>query len=199
MRVTALIENTALSHEFVCEHGLSLLLETADGVILFDAGKSNSFLLNAKRLNIDLRKVDLAILSHGHYDHSGGMEEFLKLNAHAPLYLRETALDTHLSLKPGGISSISVDISPKLLTTERIHFTSGKEQIGENLLLFTSSIGKGSSADANQTLYILRGPEHGRTGRTADGYGHRRIPSFQSFAGNDSAGLVFTQNRFRPA
>ncbi len=156
MRVTALIENTALSPEFVCEHGLSLLLETADGVILFDAGKSDSFLLNAKRLGIDLQKVDLAILSHGHNDHSGGMEAFLKLNTHAPLYLRETALDTHLSLKAGGVASISVDISPELLKTERIHFTSGKERIGENLLLFTSSIGKGSTADSNQTLYILR-------------------------------------------
>ena len=77
MRVTMLLDNIAADPRLVAEHGLSLYLETGDHKILFDAGQSSAFAENAEKLGVDLREVDFAVLSHGHYDHGGGLERFL--------------------------------------------------------------------------------------------------------------------------
>jgi len=70
--LSVLIENNA-ADGFVCEHGLSFLLESDDAVILFDTGESGAFLDNAARMGCDLGKVTHVVLSHGHFDHSGGL------------------------------------------------------------------------------------------------------------------------------
>lgn len=88
MRITALMENTSAAPCCQVEHGLSLYVETQRHRILFDAGQSGLFAQNAERLGIDLRAVDVAVLSHGHFDHAGGMTEFLRINNTAKLYVR---------------------------------------------------------------------------------------------------------------
>ena len=77
LTLSVLIENTAASDEFVCEHGLSFLLESEDAVILFDTGKSGDFLINAEHMGVDLSKVTEIVLSHGHHDHGGGLARAL--------------------------------------------------------------------------------------------------------------------------
>ena len=66
MKITVLMENTAISPEFAAEHGLSLFVETEGSRFLFDAGQSGAFAENAQKLGIDLRSADFAVLSHGH-------------------------------------------------------------------------------------------------------------------------------------
>ena len=78
IRITTLSENTAGSGDFLGEWGLSILLETEDASILFDSGKSISSVYNADSLNVDLKKVDKIVLSHGHYDHTGGLRNILR-------------------------------------------------------------------------------------------------------------------------
>ena len=73
MRITALVENTSARPELIAEHALSLYIESNGYKILFDMGASDAFVQNAKVLGIDLNTVDFAVLSHGHYDHGGGM------------------------------------------------------------------------------------------------------------------------------
>ena len=77
IKVTVLIENTG-DEDFKCEHGLSLYIETDDKKILLDAGQTDLFLENAKELMIDLKSTDFCVLSHGHYDHSGGFKTLLE-------------------------------------------------------------------------------------------------------------------------
>lgn len=85
MIISVLMENTALNEGFHAEHGLSLWLETGKHRILFDFGQTNAFLANAQRMHIDVTEADYAILSHGHYDHSGGGEAFLALQSRVPI------------------------------------------------------------------------------------------------------------------
>ena len=86
MKITALLENTASDCCMMTEHGLSLYIEAQGKKILFDMGQTDLFYKNALTLGIDLAEVDIAILSHGHYDHGGGLEKFLEINKKAPVY-----------------------------------------------------------------------------------------------------------------
>jgi len=76
MRLSVLTENTA-SQKFIAEHGLSYFIEHDNIRILFDTGYSDVFLQNAEKLNIDIDDVKTVVLSHGHWDHSGGLR-FIK-------------------------------------------------------------------------------------------------------------------------
>jgi len=71
------------------EHGLSLYIEKDDSKILFDVGRSNKTLINAEKLGIDISNIDYLILSHGHYDHTGGLYDFLKINKKAKIIYKK--------------------------------------------------------------------------------------------------------------
>lgn len=90
MKITVLCEDTSRC-DLECEHGLSLYIESECGNILFDAGQSALFYENAEKCGIDLSRVDFAVISHGHYDHGGGLEKFLQINKKAPVYISENA------------------------------------------------------------------------------------------------------------
>ena len=116
MKICTLMENTPSGALFDAEHGLSLYIETKGRRILFDAGQSGAFADNAAKLGLDLAQVDAAILSHGHYDHSGGLTRFLECNAHAPIYLTEEAMDPHYH------DDRYIGVSPDLFSSPRLRF-----------------------------------------------------------------------------
>jgi len=87
MRITILTENLAYRNGLVAEHGLSFLVEDEGFSVLFDTGQSDVFLRNAKTLGIDLGTVNALVLSHGHYDHSGGLAHFCAANSGAKIYV----------------------------------------------------------------------------------------------------------------
>ena len=84
VRITVLVENTAESPGLLAEHGLSLWIETGSQCILFDTGQGGALVNNADRLGISLSRVDTIILSHGHYDHTGGLADALGEPRHTP-------------------------------------------------------------------------------------------------------------------
>lgn len=95
LKVVGLVENTTESPKLKCRHGLSLYIETEKHRILFDMGPNDLFLKNAKELGVDIASIDIAVISHGHVDHCGGLKSFLKANKTARIYLRPQALDGH--------------------------------------------------------------------------------------------------------
>ena len=122
MRIVTLVENSSCREELGCEHGLSLYIETGEHRILFDMGQSGLFLQNAAQMGIDLAKVDLAVLSHGHYDHGGGLAAFLEVNHRAPVYVQRTAFDRHLNGKGGDIGlNPKWKDHPRMILTEDNH------------------------------------------------------------------------------
>ena len=95
MKVVSLLENTTHIPGMEIEHGLSLYIESNGEKILFDMGQTDLFAKNAQKLGIDLTKVDYAVLSHGHYDHGGGLETFFKINHMANVYVTKYAFEPH--------------------------------------------------------------------------------------------------------
>ena len=81
MRIDVLIENTLPEGnplDLSREHGLSLFLREGERTLLFDTGASPKFLANARKLGIRPETASAVVLSHGHYDHGGGLETFLE-------------------------------------------------------------------------------------------------------------------------
>lgn len=132
MKITALVENTSSSPAYAVEHGLSLYIETASHKILFDMGQSDLFAENARKLGIDLSQADIAILSHGHYDHGGGLGKFLELNQKAPVYISPFAFEPHYN---GTEKYIGLD--PGLRDHPRLIFTAEHTVIDQELQLYS--------------------------------------------------------------
>jgi 7,8-dihydropterin-6-yl-methyl-4-(beta-D-ribofuranosyl)aminobenzene 5'-phosphate synthase len=78
IKITTLSENTASFAGLLAEHGLSILVETDGATVLLDTGLSLSVANNVDALNIDLKKVDKIVISHGHHDHTGGLRDVLR-------------------------------------------------------------------------------------------------------------------------
>ena len=78
LKITTLSENTAGLGGFLGEWGLSILVEAGDLRLLLDAGQGISAAANASLLGIDLSRIDRIVLSHGHYDHTGGLPHILR-------------------------------------------------------------------------------------------------------------------------
>ncbi len=96
MRIDVLIENSTQS-DLLAEHGLSFLIHYRGKTYLLDAGKSGSFMDNARSLNVDLDTVDKCVLSHGHYDHSDGFVRFLNIYPKKQIYACENIFDDYYS------------------------------------------------------------------------------------------------------
>jgi len=92
LRITVLVENTAKERGLLAEHGLAFWIETNGQSVLFDTGQGNALVVNAFRLGIALRELDAVVLSHGHYDHTGGLANALQGNRALAIYAHPDAL-----------------------------------------------------------------------------------------------------------
>lgn len=170
MKITVLAENTSAREGVRSGHGLSLFIETAAHKILFDFGPDGEMLRgNAAALGVDLSEADIAILSHGHNDHSGGLAAFLEDNETATLYVHRRAVLPHYANAGGGYSDISADKALFETCADRIVWTEGVYHIDETLTLF-SDVALGMPLFAtNRTLFELSGGEY-----VADGFEHEQ-------------------------
>lgn len=102
MKIKVLIENKTYRPGIIAEHGLSLLIESKGKLILFDAGQTEALIPNSKQMKSDLSKVDFAVVSHGHFDHTGGFPAFCQLNHTAPVYIQKNAFSDFYDIKEDG-------------------------------------------------------------------------------------------------
>ena len=96
MTITVLCNDKALEG-FRKEHGISFLIETGNRNYLFDTGTTDVATENARKLGKDLEVINSIIISHGHYDHLGGLANFLKLTGKRRVYIGTGALNRKLS------------------------------------------------------------------------------------------------------
>ncbi|MEX9793541.1 MBL fold metallo-hydrolase [Morganella morganii] len=85
LRITALLENTNSDPKLESHAGLSLLLEDGETSLLFDTGADDTYIRNAQALGISLSEIDAVVLSHGHYDHFGGLTRTERHKLPSPL------------------------------------------------------------------------------------------------------------------
>ena len=102
MRIINLVENTEGTSGCGVEHGLCFYIETEKHKLLMDTGQTGLLLENAEKLGIDLTQVDTVVLSHGHYDHGGGILPFAKINPTAKIYVPEAAFGEYYSMNKDG-------------------------------------------------------------------------------------------------
>ncbi len=131
MKIVTLIENLVYKQGLVAEHGLSFYIETAHKRILFDTGQGTNFIANAKVLGIDLQEVDAVVISHGHYDHAGGLYAFLELNKTAKVHIKKEAFSYKVH---GDRRFIGTPFKP-LLLDNRTEYISQITQIDEGIYI----------------------------------------------------------------
>lgn len=136
MYIAVLMEDTCGNSQCRYEHGLSLYVETKHHRILVDSGASDVTWDNAQKLGIDLTGVDIAVLSHGHYDHSGGLMTFHRMNRNAVIYMQRAALLDYYH----GERYIGID--KEIGTLENVQMLSGDKKIDGELSLFTGITGR---------------------------------------------------------
>ncbi len=100
VKITTLINNV-MPHPLHAEHGLAFWIEYGGQNILFDTGQTDALVENAAMLDIDLSRTDAVILSHGHYDHTGGLKTVLDRAPNAAVYLHPNAPRVRYSCPAG--------------------------------------------------------------------------------------------------
>lgn len=169
MKIITLLENTSRRPDLAAARGLSLYVETAERKLLFDMGPDASFLENARALGVDLSAVDLAVLSHGHSDHGGGLAAFCKVNQTAKIYLRREALGAYYAVLPGQEPGY-IGLPPEAeRLAERFVYTGDRETLGEGLTLF-------SAVEDDRALRAVapKLQEKTREGFRPDGFAHEQ-------------------------
>ena len=96
--ITILVDNRG-ALGLVTEHGLSLHIRTAGQTVLFDTGQSDACTNNNRSLGLDLSQLDAIVLSHGHYDHTGGLCSVLGLARRAELFCHPAAVSPRYAVR----------------------------------------------------------------------------------------------------
>lgn len=156
INITVVVENTVNRKDLKSEHGLSFWIETKDGNLLWDTGQTLLVLSNAQKLGISIQSTTHIALSHGHYDHTGGLIQVLLMAPHAhvhghPVIFIPRFIKTGYSSKPICSSAIRdiieelceslilstepVEILPGIYTTGQIPRKTNFEDVGGDFFL----------------------------------------------------------------
>lgn len=154
LRMMSLVENTTISSEYGCKHGLCIYIETPNHKILFDLGPNKLFAENALKMNVDISDIDTVIISHGHKDHGGALKYFLEQNKKAKIYIRKEAFEPHY-IKVLNIP-FNVGLDKTLLNHKQIIYTEGKTVIDEELTVFSNVDRSDNPSKSNNVLFSKR-------------------------------------------
>lgn len=137
VRITTLVENTAPGGLLRAEHGLSFWIEVGGRHILFDTGAGGVLLANAAELDVDLATTDAIVLSHGHYDHTGGLPAALRAAPQADVYVHPAAFEPKYARDDDGTSRrigspFRDEAQARAMAGSLIH-TTGPTELGDGL------------------------------------------------------------------
>lgn len=102
LRISILRDNECHTPGLKAGHGLAMLVETPETTFLLDTGDSPETWDNAEVMDVDLSKAQCVVLSHGHYDHTGGLEDLLKMVGGLPIIAHPGVFAPRYALEPDG-------------------------------------------------------------------------------------------------
>ena len=137
MKIINLVENEQGSSGCEAAHGLSFYVETENHKLLFDSSPSEVVIRNAQKLDVDLPTVDTVILSHGHYDHSGGILSFVELNPQAKIYMQQNAGGEYYAFDGEEKGFRYIGIDKKILSLPQVQLLKGDTKLDDELQVFT--------------------------------------------------------------
>jgi len=139
MKIHILTDNMVKKRGFLAEHGLSIFIEYENTKVLFDTGQSQVYCHNAARMGLDLKSIDAIVLSHGHYDHCGGLPYFPSSNFPS-VYVHPDAFKKRYTINPDGRSYREIGIPWVLDDYEfiksKVVFNRKRAEIATGITLF---------------------------------------------------------------
>lgn len=132
-----IVADNEASEGFIAEHGFSLWVQTTSKTIFFDTGQGAALLKNAQQLNLNLPDTDAIVLSHGHYDHTGGLVDLLNQATQAEVYCHAAAFLPRYSIEDSIAKPIKIT-APAMaainsLTESRLHWVTKHTMLTENI------------------------------------------------------------------
>ena len=153
MHLIVLLDNHSDKEIFETEHGLSFYIETGYSKILFDTGQSEAFIHNALKIGVDISDIDYLVLSHGHFDHTGGIENFLQYNQNAKILIRPEAL------LPKYHGNRYIGIPPQLKIPEKRMIQIGNNYSIDPVTEVTGNIQVGHPEDTHYEDFFIKAQE----------------------------------------
>jgi len=154
MKVTFLVDNYVDRASLIAEHGFSALVEIFGKKILFDAGQTDAVLKNIANLSIDFQSIDYIVLSHGHYDHTGGLK-YLSLNDKVKIYSHIEIGADHFRVSPNnGYDYIGIDKDFYNRHMENFIFNDKMLEIEKGVLL-SGQIERFEEFDSDKNLFLI--------------------------------------------
>lgn len=150
MKLVTLVENTCGAPCCIAEHGLSIFIETEMHKLLLDTGQTDAVVKNAAALGIDLSQIDTVILSHGHYDHSGGILPLTKINHSAQIIMQSSSAEPHYN----GERYIGIDMD--ILGLPNVRLIDGDIKLDDELFIFSGIKGRRCYPQGNRRLLCVR-------------------------------------------
>ncbi len=158
MKIVNLIEDTVGDSGCRAEHGLSFYIETEGHRLLLDTGATDAFIENAAQKGIDLSAVDTVVLSHGHYDHTGGLLAFVEINPSAAIYIHKNAVGAFYNCRHTPQKYIGMD--PRIADLPQVIWVDGDLKIDDELSIFTNARGRRLWPRGNEVLKKRVGDEY---------------------------------------
>ncbi len=158
LKVHILTDNIARKRGLLAEHGLSLWIEKDNKKILFDTGQSSVFCHNAKAMGIRLEATDYIVISHGHYDHCGGLQYFPytdevpSIYAHPDVFLKKFAATD--KDEPSREIGVPWEISGQDWMKDRIIYTSQPLMVEKGIMISGEIPRFSTFEEAPKSFYI---------------------------------------------
>ena len=158
MHLTTLVEDSPGRADLRHRFGLSVWIETGGRNLLFDTGQDDTFLQNARILGIDLGKTDLAVLSHGHYDHGGGLGAFFREYPGIPFHLGEGAGGDYYAKVFWKTKYIGLDRAVLEQYRDRLRWVTRDTELARGIHALTP-VGRAWPIPAGNRRILVRTPE----------------------------------------